>query len=125
MLPIIYSCFRSLVHFELDTCKTKAMDIIHKLLSHESVPLYTQNDLDLATEKSKWLSNYTYVHQNPGKYYIYPKLPSLTSTSPPRPVVPPHTYNDELSVMATVSAYFQVAAKVSLDHRSLSLTEFI
>ncbi|KAJ3935180.1 MAG: hypothetical protein NXY57DRAFT_1101046 [Lentinula lateritia] len=106
---------KSLVHFELDTCKTKAMDIIHKLLSHESVPLYTQNDLDLATEKSKWLSNYTYVHQNPGKYYIYPKLPSLTSTSPPRPVVPPHTYNDELSVMATVSAYFQVAAKRFVD----------
>ncbi|KAJ3865875.1 P-loop containing nucleoside triphosphate hydrolase protein [Lentinula novae-zelandiae] len=112
---------KSLVHFELDTCKTKAMGIIHKLLSHESVPLYTQNDLDLATEKSKWLSNYTNVHRNPGNYYISQKLPFLTSTSPPRPVVPPHTYNDELSVMATVSAYFQVAAKRFVDHIPLAI----
>ncbi|KAJ3916699.1 P-loop containing nucleoside triphosphate hydrolase protein [Lentinula edodes] len=97
---------KSLVHFELDTCKTKALGIIHKLLSHESVPLYTQNDLDLATEKSKWLSKYTNVYR---------------TTSPVRPASPLHTYNDELSVMATVSAYFQVASKRFVDHIPLAI----
>ncbi|KAF8825881.1 hypothetical protein HHX47_DHR6000635 [Lentinula edodes] len=117
---------KSLVHFELDTCKTKAMGIIHKLLSHESVPLYTQNDLYLATEKSKWLSKYTDVYRTSGKYHLsrnppppptaysggasqprpraIPKgrsSPRSLSTSPVRPASPLHTYNDELSVMAT------------------------
>ncbi|KAJ4492602.1 P-loop containing nucleoside triphosphate hydrolase protein [Lentinula edodes] len=137
---------QSLVHFELDTCKSKALGIIHKLLSHESVPLYTQNDLDLATEKSKWLSKYTNVYRMSGNHHLswnppppptaysggasqprpraIPKGRSSSrslSTSPVRPASPLHTYNDELSVMATVSAYFQVASKRFVDHIPLAI----
>ncbi|KAJ3984868.1 P-loop containing nucleoside triphosphate hydrolase protein [Lentinula detonsa] len=98
---------KTLSHSELDACRVEALILIQKLLSHESVPLYTQNLQYFAAEKSKWLSNYTNVHRT-----SRPSSPGPIMTS---------SYDDALSVMATVSAYFQVASKRFVDHIPLAI----
>ncbi|KAJ4000867.1 P-loop containing nucleoside triphosphate hydrolase protein [Lentinula boryana] len=107
------TCIKTLSYSELDACRAKALILIQKLLSHESVPLYTQNIQYFATEKSKWLSEYTKVHRRS------PNYPSSRSSSP-EPIIK-SSYDDALSVMATVSAYFQVASKRFVDHIPLAI----
>jgi len=105
------------------------MSLLEKLLQHESVPLYTQNVTHLLEQKSKWLQEYTNIHRRSSQYFW--RAPSSPSHSYPSsrtpspaglPVSPSLTsYDDELLVMATVTAYFEVASKRFVDHIPLAI----
>ncbi|KAJ4473675.1 P-loop containing nucleoside triphosphate hydrolase protein [Lentinula aciculospora] len=91
---------KTLCYSELDACKVHASAHIQKLLRLESVPLYTQH-ISFLEEKNGWLLKYRNVYYTPHTF--------------------PQSYNDELLVMATVSAYFQVAFKRFVDHIPLAI----
>ncbi|KAE9399885.1 hypothetical protein BT96DRAFT_675521 [Gymnopus androsaceus JB14] len=125
---------KTLSHSELDVCKAEALSLLEKLLRHESVPLYTQNVIYLAEQESKWLREYTKIHLRSSQYYLIPGPPSppqWTQSTPlppsqwpqpaPSPPLPSTSYDDELSVMATVTAYFEVASKRFVDHIPLAI----
>lgn len=77
------------------------MSFLDNLLRHESIPLYTQNVTYFVERKSKWLRDYTNI-------YYTGTIGGAVGRHPP---IPP--YDDELLVMATVSAYFEVASQVN------------
>ncbi|KAJ3972925.1 P-loop containing nucleoside triphosphate hydrolase protein [Lentinula raphanica] len=98
---------RNLSYTELGACKTKALNLVQKLSSQESVPLYTQNLSYFKEEQRRWLNQYTDIYRAP-----------INTSLRPHPFDP---YENELSVMATVSAYFGIASKRFVDQIPLAI----
>ncbi|KAJ7640281.1 P-loop containing nucleoside triphosphate hydrolase protein [Mycena polygramma] len=82
---------RALTRIEVETCKQQALETLEKMLALETLPLFTQNTHQFQTETRAWLTRYTAVRNT------YPM--SLN----------PDGYGEELTLMANVRAYWQIA----------------
>jgi len=78
---------------ELTKCKEDALNSVRKILTFESDPLFTLNTEMLEEKRDTWRTCYL------DSSYQYGQFGSK--------------YDDELTVMSTVQAYFEVASKVS------------
>ncbi|KAG6830083.1 hypothetical protein H0H87_009296 [Tephrocybe sp. NHM501043] len=86
------------VQAELNRCKTETTDALTKMLELESIPVFTQNNEFLLSERVRWLQlYYNSQFQHKTLHELYRNNDDY----------------DALSVMADVRAYFQVAHKVS------------
>jgi len=85
---------RSIAFDDLNIARTVAESRLHEALAVETgQPVYTQNYADLEREKSHWLTAYQ------------PSFGSKMASSKSQ-------YQEEIQIMATVRAYYQVAHKV-------------
>ena len=73
-------------------CKDEVLGSVRKILTFESDPLFTLNTEMLEEKRNAWRKRYS----DSASQYGFG-----------------NTYNDELTVMSTVQAYFEVASKVS------------
>ena len=110
----------SVVRVELDKIKASALQVVDKTLQLEHNPIYTQNADLVATEKRKWSLFYARVRRNPGRFLITqgiakPADPDSEDSAEEvviRSVPREDKFQQALSVMANVRAYFEVAHKV-------------
>jgi hypothetical protein len=105
------------VRIELDKIKASALQVVDKTLQLEHNPVYTQNTDFLASEKQKWSSYYTGLRQRHFRYLINPRViePSESDDDTDNEMVriAEDKFQQALSVMANVRAYFQVTYKVN------------
>ena len=83
---------------ERQRCRDEAQTLLTKVLRMEANPLFTQNSADYIAEDGKWFSTY---------HSEWTRYGSSTVGSDT------WTVEDEIKVMASVQAYFQVSHKVS------------
>jgi hypothetical protein len=105
------------VRIELDKIKASALQVVDKTLQLEHNPVYTQNTDFFASEKQKWSSYYTGLRQRHFRYLINPRViePSESDDDTDNEMVriAEDKFQQALSVMANVRAYFQVTYKVN------------
>ncbi|KAJ6632403.1 P-loop containing nucleoside triphosphate hydrolase protein [Mycena sp. CBHHK59/15] len=87
-------CIRTLTRAELEACKDEALETLDKMLTLEKLPLFTQNTHYLRSERRVWLSRYRAVVPQPDF----------------------EDFNDELTLMSNVRAYWQVAYQRIIDY---------
>ncbi|KAF8624573.1 hypothetical protein AX15_005805 [Amanita polypyramis BW_CC] len=97
----------SLVHAELEQCKTSTQIAIDFLLQIECQPLLTQNTHCFEMEEKKWHNHFNDIYT---RFPCY-KCGHLCSTRPPCDRAKTG-HADELLVMAQAQAYFCVAYRV-------------
>ncbi|KAF8635346.1 hypothetical protein AX15_000462 [Amanita polypyramis BW_CC] len=110
--PRAESYISALVYAELEQCKENARIAVEALLQIESQPLFTQNSHYLETEQKKWYKYFSDVCSQASNY----KLEGMQADSPSK-----SEYNDELTIMAYVQAYFRVAYKRIIDYMPLTI----
>lgn len=108
---------KSVVHIELEKLNASALQAVDKALQLERYPVYTQNTDFFATEKRKWSELYTDVRRRPWLYPINTANASDVSDDGKDEVVAGDTFQFEqaLSVMANVRAFFEVIYKRIVD----------
>ncbi|KAJ7207815.1 P-loop containing nucleoside triphosphate hydrolase protein [Mycena pura] len=92
---------RALTHAELDGCKVQALQTLEKLLALETDPLFTQNTHLFVTESRTWLARYTSVRN-------WSRIDR-------------DEYEDELTLMSKVRAYWQIAYQRVIDYVPLMI----
>jgi hypothetical protein len=94
--------------------------MVDKTLQLEHNPVYTQNTDYLANEKRRWYSFYTGARQRHWQYHITP-YEHIESEETAEEIVriPEDKFQQALSVMANVRAYFQVTYKVNISKMTL------
>jgi vacuolar protein sorting-associated protein 1 len=108
------------VRIELDKIKASTLQVVDKTLQLEHNPLYTQNTDFLASEKRKWSLVYTGIRQRPWRHLIKEgvRTEAFESESDDGTdemvKIPEDKFQQALSVMANVRAYFQVTYKVNI-----------
>ena len=117
-----------MVRAELDKIKASALQVVDKTLQLEHNPIYTQNTDLVATGKRKWSLFYARVRQDSGQFLITNDIvrladpdseesagedPEESEGEDSEEVFPREDkFQQALSVMADVRAYFEVAYKV-------------
>ncbi|KAJ7853672.1 P-loop containing nucleoside triphosphate hydrolase protein [Mycena olivaceomarginata] len=105
----------TLVRVELDTCKDEALKTLEKMLVLEKLPLFTQNTHQFRTETKVWFTRYNTVRHHSEIYRLGVRPPIVALT--PRPqVFEGEEYADELTLMANVRAYWQIAYQRIIDY---------
>ena len=105
-----------MVRIELDKIKANALQTIDNILQLERNLIYTQNTEFLASEKQRWSSIYTLIQQNSSKCLINTDASEPESDDDQDKLVEiiDDRFQQALSVMVNVMAYFQVAYKVKI-----------
>jgi hypothetical protein len=94
--------------------------MLDKTLQLEHNPVYTQNTDYLAKEKQRWSSFYTDIRRRPWRYLIIANKQSGDEDSEDEMVrIPEDKFQQAVSVMANVRAYFQVTYKVNISKTTL------
>jgi len=93
-----------LIEKEIDQCKETAHKALLKTLELEKTPLFTQNRRFFDSERAEWLTRFRDKHRNTN--------------------YPPQPFDEEMTVMAEVRAYFEVAYRVRSPHHKLMYVLF-
>ncbi|KAJ6558304.1 P-loop containing nucleoside triphosphate hydrolase protein [Mycena capillaripes] len=98
---------RNLTRAELEICKEQALETLEKVLALEKLPLFTQNTHQFQTETKAWLTRYATVRNSASNYLIRGRMSSMLAEG---------EYGDELTLMANVRAYWQIAYQRTIDY---------
>ena len=108
----------SVVRVELDKIEASALQAVDKTLQLEHYPVYTQNTEFLASEKQKWSAFYDRVRRHSSRFLINAAVTEASDSddddteeavkAPARE----DKFQQALSLMANVRAYFEVTYKV-------------
>ncbi|KAJ7102892.1 P-loop containing nucleoside triphosphate hydrolase protein [Mycena epipterygia] len=114
---------RSLTQAELEICKDQAMETLKKILALETLPLYTQNTHHFLSERITWLTRYSAVRNVAYKYHHSAARVSHNFTASLNTVQlsfdvgeEGDQFFNELTLMANVRAYWQVAYQRFIDY---------
>jgi vacuolar protein sorting-associated protein 1 len=107
------------VRIELDQIRVSALHVVYKTLQLEHDPVYTQNTDYFASEKRKWSDFYTGVRRRSHRFLTKRAITKAGESDDEEGTDDSETiaedkFQQALSVMANVRAYFQVAVKVSV-----------
>ncbi|KAF5313846.1 hypothetical protein D9619_013079 [Psilocybe cf. subviscida] len=116
---------RAIIFKEINKYQDEARRVLSEILELETTPLYTQNRSALEAEERRWLQVYSHPHgaadgdrSSPITLrYAFPDgRPDITVDA-----LPTWEVADELKVMASVQAYFQVSYKRLVDNVPLTI----
>jgi hypothetical protein len=108
---------RTLTRVELEKCKDKALETLEKILTLETLPLFTQNTHQFQTESKAWFNRYNAARNGSTRYpigvrLILPIAPRVVLTHTQSLEENRDQFADELTLMANVRAYWQIAYQV-------------
>jgi hypothetical protein len=98
-----------LIEKEIDRCKEMAHKALLKTLELEKTPLFTQNRRYFDSERAEWLTRFQDKHRNTNNPDVWGLRSQSVSDSP-------SSFDEEMTVMAEVRAYFEVAYRVRSPH---------
>jgi hypothetical protein len=118
----INTATRLVTRVELNGYKERCVEALSKALELEQFPLFPGDVKDFDSARTKWLAHYR------AQWHRYPReCRSMPMPSNPYTIEEEaweetdNGFDDELTVMAEVRAYFQVAHKVSISCCALAV----